>query len=269
MLRGFLAAVLLLSAEGLLFAEDEAAQIIFVSRHAQRGPRAKWSAEDREKPTSGEYLDGKYLRPAGEDSITPLGEKQSALLGAYLKKQYGFNGRVFASPRFWTMQTACGIVSAINPSLKIVPEPLLQGLGKAKTPGKGLTSEELERRFPGRVTHADYPETWRIANENPAMLQERMNTFVRDLLAREKASQILIVGHSSSLPSLIRALNALAVDKKLVIEPTSNRILNCCLFVFRLDKEGKVIGISLETDRVFDDAMKTSNFKRLDLSKKP
>lgn len=255
--------IIFLAAGAFLAAEDETARIVFVTRHAQRGPRAKWPEPDREKQTAGEYLDGKYQPPAGEDSITPLGEKQGALLGAYLKKQYAFNGKVYASPAFRTMQTAFCIVSVIDPSLKIIPEPGLQGLGKRKTPGKGLVSSELERRFPGRVIHADFPEEWQLAGEDAKQLQARMQSFVSALLAREKASQILLVGHSSSLPSLIRALNSLAPDGKTAVSPSADNVLNCCLFVFRFDRENRLIGVSLETDRYFDPSMMTSNFRKL------
>jgi len=48
---------------------------IYVTRHAQRGPRTEWKEEDKTKYTVGEMIEGIYVNPE-EDSITPLGELQ-------------------------------------------------------------------------------------------------------------------------------------------------------------------------------------------------
>ena len=241
----------------LLFGED-AALTLYITRHAQRGPRSQWPEADREKNVIGDLIDGKVVRPK-ENSITPLGEKQCRLLGEYLKK-LGFRGKVFSSPTLRTMQTAVCTVRAIDPAIKVIPEPRLQEGGNRKAPARGITVAELMKRFPGNVQEVELPEFWQYANETTAeQRNERMKKFLDDLLKKETSGQVLLVGHSSTLPSLIIAVNQRMTDKRLVISHYPEYVVNCCLYVYRFDKDGKVIDATLENWNYLPEEMQTSN----------
>ncbi len=246
---------------GVLLGEDAVLKL-YVTRHAQRGARANWPEADRGKNVCGDLIDGKVSVPR-EDSITPLGEKQCVLLGQYLKK-LGFNGKVFASPCYRTMQTAVCTVKAIGPSIRIIPEPGLQGGGNRKAPAKGMSVAELVKRFPGMVQEVELPEFWKIANETTAEQRNaRMEKFLDDLLKKEPAGQILLVGHSSTLPSLIIAINKRMTDKRLVIPHYPAYVVNCCLYVYHFNRNGEVVDASLENYNYLPEDMITNNFSPL------
>lgn len=244
--------------EGMFLFAEETALTLYVTRHAQRGPRTQWPESDREKNVIGDMIDGAVSRPK-ENSITPLGEEQCRLLGGYLKK-LGFHGKVFASPTFRTMQTAVCTVREIDPAIKVIPEPRLQEGGNRKAPAKGITVAELMKRFPGNVQEVELPEYWQYANETTAeQRNERMEKFLDDLLKKEPAGQVLLVGHSSTLPSLLIAINKRIMDKRLVIPHYPQYVVNCCLYVYKFNKEGKIIDATLENWNYLPENMQTSN----------
>ncbi len=261
MLKTLLCGILLFSMTLVIYGED-AVLTLYVTRHAQRGPRNLWPEADRKKAVRGDVIDGKMALPS-ETSITPFGENQCALLGAYLKK-IGFTGRIYASPSYRTMQTAVCIADALDPAQKVIPEPDLQEGGNRKAPEKGMSLAELEKRFPGKITKVELPEYWKLANEFTAEQRNaRMEKFLDSLLAKEKTGKVLLVGHSSTLPSLIIALNKKAVDKRLVIPHYPGYVVNCCLYVFKFDKEGNITDISLENAEYLPEDMLTNNFSEL------
>ncbi len=240
-------------------AEEEAIRTIYITRHAQRGPRKLWPEADRETRVLGEVVDGVY-EPTTEDTITPLGEKQCQRLGEYLKFK-GFNGKVYASPRFWTMETAVGIINAISPELKIMPVPELQSQAVRLAPADSYISTELERRFPRRVVHVDYPKRWLLSGEiDKSKMIARMEKVLTELLAKDDKSDLLIVGHSSSIPGLLHALNARRLPD--VPELTTEGLLNCCLYICKLNGQGKVVAASWTID-FLPKEMQTSNFVKL------
>ena len=239
---------------------EDAVLTVFVVRHAQRGPRALWPAEDRGKHMIGELLDGAYSTPPGEESITPLGEKQCALLGRWLKERYRFDGKVFASPSFRTVQTAAAILAAISPDLEIIPEPRLRKFTEFEMPRE--YAAELAKRFPGRIASPEKVESCRVSGEIPSgSAKKRTDALVRGLVFGGKTGQVLLVGHSSSLPGLIRALNDLAASPDVAIEPPA-RVVNCCLYVFEFDRDGRAIRISDDTANYLGEELMTSNFRK-------
>lgn len=261
MIHRLLFGILLFSMTILVYGED-AVLTLYVTRHAQRGPRNLWPEADRKKAIRGDVIDGKILLPS-ETSITPLGENQCALLGAYLKK-IGFNGNIYASPAYRTMQTAVCIADGIDPARKVIPEPGLQEGGNRNAPAKGMSIADLEKRFPGKIIKVDLPEYWMLANEFTAEQRNaRMEKFLDGLLAKEKTGKVLLVGHSSTLPALIIALNKKVVDKRLIIPHYPGYVVNCCLYVFKFDKEGKITDVSLENAEYLPEEMLTNNFAKL------
>ncbi|MBQ7651679.1 MAG: histidine phosphatase family protein [Victivallales bacterium] len=243
---------------GVMGLSEDAFRTIYITRHAQRGPRKLWPEADRGTRVLGEVVDGVY-EPTTEDTITPLGEKQCQKLGKYLESK-GFHGKVYASPRFWTMETAVGIVNAISPDLKIVPVPNLQSQAVRLVPADSYISTELERRFPGRVIHVDYPRKWLLSGEiDRSKMIARMEKVLAELLSKDKGD-MLIVGHSSSIPGLLHALNARRIAD--VPELTTEGLLNCCLYVCKLNERDEVISASWTID-FLPKEMQTSNFVKL------
>lgn len=252
--------------EFVLAAWDEPVLTVYITRHAQRGPRSKWAEADRNKQMVGEFLDGKYLPPSG-DSITPLGVKQCELLGAYLKKLH-FKGKVYSSPNFRAMQTAVVTTNAIDPKLQIIPDPGLQSGGNRKEPAKGMSCGELQKRFPNKVVSVEMPEKWLLAGEfTTEDRNKRMEKFLNDLLKKEPKGEVLLVGHSSTIPALITVLNKRLVDRRLHIN--AYYVWNCCLHIYKFNKEGKVIFTSVENYHYLPEEMRTQNFGKPDSRIKP
>ena len=252
--------------EFALAAWDEPVLTIYITRHAQRGPRSKWAEADRNKQMVGEFLDGKYQPPSG-DSITPLGVKQCELLGAYLKK-LNFKGKVYSSPNFRAMQTAVVTTNAIDPKLQIIPEPGLQSGGFRKEPIKGMSCAELQKRFPNKVVSVEMPEKWQLAGEFTADDRyKRMDKFFNELLKKEPKGEVLLVGHSSTIPPLLGVLNKRIVDRRLHIN--AYYVWNCCLHIFKLDKNGKVVFSSVENYNYLPEEMRTQNFGKPNSRIKP
>lgn len=247
----------LLSFEFTLAADYEPVLTIYITRHAQRGPRSEWKEADRKKQMVGEMLDGKYQPPSG-DSITPLGVEQCKLLGAYLKK-LNFKGKVYSSPNFRTMQTAVETTNVIDPAIQIIPEPLLQSGAFRKEPQKGMTCGELQKRFPNKVVSVAMPEKWILAGEfTHEARSKRMTKFLDEFLKKEKKGEVLLVGHSSTIPALLGALDKRAVDRRLWIP--AYYVWNCCLHIYKLDKKGRVVFSSVENYKYLPEEMRTQNF---------
>jgi len=89
----------------------------------------------------------------------------------------------------------------------VKPDPLLQSWGKGNLPRKGITCESLEKRFPGAIVHGNYPETWLLPKETDKDIEARMQKFLDTLIQNEKTGDVLIVGHSSTLPTLLCLIN--------------------------------------------------------------
>ena len=252
--------------EFALAAWDEPVLTIYITRHAQRGPRSQWPEADRKKQMVGEFLDGKYQPPSG-DSITPLGVKQCELLGAYLKK-LNFKGKVYSSPNFRAMQTAVATTNAIDPAIKIIPDPGLQSGGNRKEPAKGMSCAELQKRFPNKVVSVEMPEKWLLAGEFTAEdRNKRMEKFLNDLLKKETRGEVLLVGHSSTIPALITVLNKRLVDRRLHVN--AYYVWNCCLHIYKFNKEGKVIFTSVENFKYLPEEMRTKNFSKVNPNARP
>lgn len=241
--------------------DQSGVRTLYIVRHAQRGPRMKWPEAERLHRVIGEDNGQPYF-PLKNPLITPLGEKQCMLLGEYLRK-LGFRGKIYSSPFIWAVQTAVGTASVIGPNLKVIPEPALQSRARGEAPDRGTPCAELIKRFPGRIVPVNYPDQWILCGEKEKKrLYARMECFLSQLLEKEPAGEILLVGHSSSLPALLFALNQRlrsSQTKKL----DEDQLLNCCLYVCKLDQYGKVFYTSCDTEKYLPPQMHTSNFRKV------
>ena len=258
----FLAVILLFPASSAFCADhapdSQAVLTIYITRHAQRADRKFWPKADRNAVTRGEMIEGKLERPE-EHSITPTGERQCRALGEYLKK-LGFRGKVIASPVFRTMQTAVITAESCDPSLKVQPEPKLQTVGRGAAPRRGMSCSELEKRFPGKVIHTEYPEFWLLPKETEKMRAERLTSVLDGLIRGGERGGVLLVTHSSAIPFLVAALNRYAGSKTAALEYSHrDDCLNCCLLIFRFNEKGKLVSSSADTRNYLVPELRTSN----------
>ena len=228
---------------------------VYVTRHAQRGPRAKWPEADRDAVMIGEMIDGVRRPPAG-DSITPLGARQAEALGRQLAK-LGFAGRIYSSPNFRTMQTAVTAAMQLSTNVVVVPEPLMLNASGHANPGNSPKLEELQKRFPGRVVAGDPLEISRDENGKLKAPLPSMKEFFEAFLARHGEGEFLLVGHSSSLPQLLAAIEDHIADDSLKL---ARSVANCCLFYFEFDASGTCIDSDIYNEEFLPPEMLTSNF---------
>lgn len=227
---------------------------IYVTRHAQRGPRRQWPEADREAVMPGEMINGVLHRPAG-DSITPLGVRQAKALGECLRR-HGFAGAIYASPNFRTMQTAVCAAEMLGTNAVVIPEPLLLNGSGRLTPGSSPKFDELAKRFPGRVVEGDpLPLSRRLGDW--VLPLPGMDDFFEAFIAAHPQGEFLLVGHSSTLPKLLAAIEEHVKDDSLKL---ARSVANCCLFVYDFDKDGVVVDSDILNDEFLTPEMLTSNF---------
>lgn len=218
---------------------------LYVTRHAQRGPRDEWPEADRAAVMPGELIDGIRV-PAEGDSITPLGVRQATALGRHLRA-LGFHGDILVSPNFRTMQTASVIAEQLGEEAKLSTDVnLLNGTGRKDPAGEAFPTEELRRRFPARMTTGNRPEDL-----------VSFDDFLAGVLAAHPTGECLLVGHSSSLPDLLRAIDHRMKDRSLRIART---VANCCLFAYDFDADGVCVDSDILNDDYLTPDLLTSNF---------
>ncbi len=228
---------------------------IYVTRHAQRGPREKWPEADRNAVMIGEMIDGVRRPPAGH-SITPLGVRQAEALGRQLAK-LGFAGKIYSSPNFRTMQTAVTAAMQLSPQAVVIPEPLLLNGEGHLNPYNSPELEELQKRFPDRVAAGD--PVW-IARDDTGRLKKplpSMKEFFESFLSQHGEGEFLLVGHSSTLPKLLAAIEDHIKDDSLKL---ARSVANCCLFYFAFDASGVCVDSDIYNEEFLTPEMLTSNF---------
>jgi broad specificity phosphatase PhoE len=173
---------------------------IFIARHAER--------EDIVNP--------EWVKSATRPYDTPLsknGLKQAREMGQHLKDK-GIT-EIYASPFLRTVQTA----HAAAEEMGGIPVKLEWGMAEWHNPDwqksspKTLSENELKARFPlvdlshKSVKRPKYPE-------KASDIIERASATARELTARNKGKNVLLVGHG---PTVISASRALAGDKLAVL----------------------------------------------------
>lgn len=225
-------------------------RMIYVVRHCQ----AAGKGEDIIRPVE------------GDAGITQLGVEQSKLLGKRLK-ELNFSGRIYASPYFRTVATAC--YAAAECGSKVYPDPRVQERVHAKGGNMkkgGATLEQLRALFPDQIApDAELPFPWLYTDVEPKKStahRKRMARSLDAILAENPEGDIMIVSHAG-------AVGQLAAEMK---ERTHAKIpggtWNCCLYKYAVDSEGKFRFVGYEIGFLPDDAV-TSNMHKIDPKKKP
>ena len=225
-------------------------RMIYVSRHCQATGK-------------GENI----IRPVeGDAGITQLGVKQSQLLGKRLK-ELNFSGRIYASPYFRTVATACH--AAAECGSKVYPDARVQE--RVSTEGGnmkkgGATLEQLRALFPDQIAaDANLSFPWLYTKLEPKKTnahRERMAKALDDILAENPDSDIMIVSHAGAVGALIAEM------RERTHSAVPGGTWNCCLYKYAVGPDGKFRFAGYEIGFLPEDAV-TSNMHRIDPSKKP
>ena len=219
---------------------------IFVARHCQATGKGK-------------------IRPiAGDAGITPLGVRQSKLLGKRLK-QLKFNGPIYASPYFRTVATAC--YAAAECGSKVYPDPRVQERprsSRGNMPKGGATLEQLRKLFPDQIASdakLAYPWVSKIAEPEKQMHQKRMAKSLDAILAENPNNDIMIVSHAGAVGVLAQEIMARSGQK------FKGGTWNCALYVYAVDQKGRFRFVSYDLSFLPDEAI-TSNLHKIDPKRK-
>lgn len=197
------------------------------------------------------------IKELKETRLTELGVKQAQAAADYLVNKLKFNGKVYASPLYRTIETAKP--TALLLKTKVILEPGIQELAPGAKPSPpGMTLEEINKRFPDlTVPGPRFADGWRLCKETNAMRLVRV-TKALDAILEEEKGDILLTGHGASVNDLVKALNNKRPSRK--VKPVKGMAWNCALFVFELNDKNEVTGGRYTTEYM-DDHDVTSNFR--------
>ena len=202
----------------------------------------------------------------GDAGITQLGVKQSRLLGRRLK-ELKFSGRIYASPYFRTVATACHAASQCGS--KVYPDARVQervSRSGGNMKKGGATLELLKKLFPEQIAvDAKLPYPWLYTKEEPkktAAHRERMAKALDEILAENPDGDVMIVSHAGAVGALAAEMKARSKAK------VSGGTWNCALFKYAVDDAGRFRFVGYEIDFLPEEAV-TANMHKIDPSKKP
>ena len=218
--------ILFLTLSFLAFSTFAETRTFYFTRHGQRG-------------------DLKYhfrLKNVAEDRLMPKGIKQAELLGQYMK-QIGFEGQIYVSPYYRTLETATVACNQFT-TQKLILEPRCQEVTGLKNATKkvyklktGITKKELAQLFPNVKVPKKVKFPWRLENEKQDQADQRIGQMIDDFL-KNTEGDIFVVCHGGILSSVIREMQKRGSEFS---RPRFN--YNCCLYSFTFDTE---------TNRVID-----------------
>ena len=221
-------------------------RFIYVARHCQAMGKGK-------------------IRPiAGDAGITPLGVRQSKLLGKRLK-QLKFNGPIYASPYFRTVATAC--YAAAECGSKVYPDPRVQERprsSRGNMPKGGATLEQLRKLFPDQIASdakLAYPWVSKIAEPEKQMHQKRMAKSLDAILAENPNNDIMIVSHAGAVGVLAQEIMARSGQK------FQGGTWNCALYIYAVNEKGRFRFVGYDIAFLPDEAL-TSNLHKIDPKRK-
>ena len=213
------------------------ARTVYVTRHGQVGDR-------------------KYFDSAVRDiKLTPLGTEQAQLLAKYLTGKLKFNGTIYVSPFYRTVETGVHTAKLLNK--KVILEPGIQEIAPQRAT-RVMTLSEIEDRFPGlTIPGKTFTDKWRLSFEDNAARQKRVGDTLNRILS-ESTGDLLLVGHGGIVGNLVLEFN-----KRLA--PGVNKIKgvawNCSLFTFELNEKNEVVKASYTTEYMPDEKV-TNNFRK-------
>ena len=211
---------------------------IFITRHCQATSK------------------GVPLPIKGDAGVTELGVKQAHLLGKELRK-LNFKGKIFASPYYRTVATACHAAQECGGM--VYPDARVQERvhrdGGNMSPG--ATLEELKNLFPGEIApDAKLAHPWLYTRKDRRTDQrERLNKALDEILAENPEGDLLFVIHASAVADFQRIMRERCGDKSI-----DGFVWNCALFKFAVDDNGKFRFLGYDIGFMPEDEI-TSNLK--------
>ena len=193
--------------------------------------------------------------PPGDPHLTQLGRKQAELLGEALKDQ-GFEGQIYSSPYFRTIETADVVAEVTDTVVFPAAEMREYVIRENQMDGfEGATQAALVGRY-DRVKYGDgFPYPWWTTNiESDEDIELRVTPLVDRAMAGDV--DVLLVGHGASVAGVHRyVLGRYAPDQM-----TQEKVgWNCLLSSFRIRPKFDVIKL-LDVSHLSED-MITSNAK--------
>lgn len=229
--------------------------ILFVSLNIFSAPRTIYAARHGQR---GSRQCQRKFKNVTEDSLMPKGVEQAKCLGEYMEK-IGFDGTVFVSPYYRTLETAQFALENMH-EVPVFIEPRFQettgvkdASGVVRTTKECLTKREIKKNFPKFKIPKDMKFPWRLENEKQELLDARTHDFV-DWLLSETSGDIFLVGHGGVMDSLVRDIRKRGYDLP------KTKIFNCTLLCITYDDEsGSVINFSDETFNYLNEDLITDN----------
>lgn len=234
----------------LAFSLSAGERMIYVVRHCQAAGKGK-----------------DVIRPIKDDSgITKLGIQQSKWLGKRLK-ELKFKGKVYASPYFRTVATACYAAAEcgaiVYPDAR-VQERVHRDGGNMKN--GGATLKELRALFPNEVAaDAVLPDTWLYKKEEPKntpVHRKRMAKSLDAILEENPNGDIMIVSHAGAVGSLAAEM------KERTGTNFSGGTWNCALYVYAVNEKGKFRFVNYDISFLPAEAI-TANLHKINPKQNP
>jgi len=200
---------------------------------------------------------GINIKEIKETRLTDLGIKQAQAAADFLVNKLKFDGKIYASPLYRTIETAKP--TALLLKKKIILEPGIQEMAPGAKPAPpGMTLAQINGYFPDLTEPGPrFADGWRLCKETNAMRLVRVTKALDAILAEEKGD-ILLTGHGASVNDLVKALNNKRPSRK--VKAVKGTAWNCALFIFELDDKNEVTGGRYTTEYL-DDRDVTSNFR--------
>ena len=213
------------------------ARTIYVARHGQVDSKVRVSQTVRDLP------------------LTDLGVKQAKALADFLVREKKFNGKIYVSPFYRTIQTGTYTAKLLNS--KVILEPGIQEIAPGKKVSYSMNLKTIDSLFTGlTVPGKRFSDSWRVCAENAPMRNSRVEKAVEAILAEEKGD-ILLISHGGIIGPVNRAIMKKNSGK---VKRPSGTAWNCALYIFELDEKDNVVKTAYTT-QYMDDKELTSNFR--------
>lgn len=203
--------------------------------------------------------DVKSDHPPGDPHLTDLGKRQAELLGHALVEQ-GFNGAVYSSPYFRTIETA-QIVAEVADAVVWPAPPMREYVIREDQMGgfRGATLAELAAAYANVRQTSGFPYPWwTTVIESEEDIEGRVAPLVDELASG--AADALLVGHGASVGGVHRHLLRRYAPERMHYGQIVG--WNCCLSSFQLAADFCILRI-MDVSHLPEEAV-TSNAKTRD-----
>ena len=223
----------------LLLPAAVSARKVYITRHGQVNPKESFRKNK-----------------VRELALTGLGVTQAEALAKFLVEKQKFNGKIYVSPFYRTIQTGVTVAELLK--TQVILEPGIQEIAPGVRPGKTMDLKTIQAFFPEMtVPGKRYQDPWRLFAEDGKARYNRVEKALNAILAEEKGD-VLLVSHGGIVGNLVNVLNKRPASKQ--VQYTKGISWNCALFIFELDENDKKVK-GVFTTEFMEDKNLTSNFR--------